>query len=218
MSALAAPGASSSDADPAKDPVMAVTALLLFERQSRDRERWAKMAGCYAPDATIAMSWFKGLAADFVEQSRSMNVSGSRGVHRLSPPVVRMYGHRAIAELPLVIEFRTDVEGVEADLCSFARSQYRAVLVDGSWRISAITSVYERDTLTAAVPGTVLPVAVDALARLRPSYRCLAWHLGRSGYEIPDDLPGDDRPHTVAEVMAKEQAWLTETHPRVSPP
>ena len=193
---------------PAQDPAVAVTALLLLERQSRDRGRWAEMAACYAPGATIAMSWFDGPAAEFVEHSRSMDVGGSRGVHRLSPPAVRVAGDRAIAELPLVIEFRTDVDGVPADLCSFARSQYRAVRAEGTWRLSAITSVYERDTLTPAVPGTVLPVAADAFAGLRPSYRCLAWHLGLHGYPVADDLPGDDRPQAVSELMAAELAWL----------
>lgn len=188
--------------------MVAVTALVLRERQSRDRQWWDEMAWCYTTDATIAMSWFKGPAATFMERSRSMDVGGSRGVHRLSPPAVRVRGDRALAELPLVIEFRTDVDDVQADLCSYARSQYRAVYTGGTWRISAITTVYERDTLTPAVPGTILPVTADDLAALRPSYRCLAWHLERSGYAIPDDLPGDDRPDTVAAVMAADLDWL----------
>lgn len=130
------------------EAVVAVTALLLRERQSRDRARWSEMAACYTADATIAMSWFDGAATDFIERSRTMDVGGSRGVHRLSPPAVRVHGDRAWAELPLVIEFRTDVAGVQADLCSFARSQYRAVRTDQGWQIRSITSVYERDTLT----------------------------------------------------------------------
>jgi hypothetical protein len=203
----------------AQDPVVAVTALLLRERQSRDRGRWAEMADCYSPDSTIAMSWFAGPAADFIRRSGSMDVGGSRGVHRLSPPAVRVHGDRAWAELPLVIEFRTDVAGVEADLCSFARSQYRAVRDDGVWRISALTSVYERDTLTPAVPGTTLPVPADAFAGLRPSYRCLAWHLGRNGYPIADDLLGDDRPDGVRAQLAADLAWLQQdpTSPATGP-
>jgi hypothetical protein len=192
------------------EAVVAVTALLLRERQSRDRARWAEMADCYAADATIAMSWFDGSAADFMERSRSMDVGGSRGIHRLSPPSVRVHGDRAWAELPLVIEFRTDVAGVPADLCSFARSQYRAVRTSQGWRIQAITSVYERDTLTPAVPGTTLPLSPDDFAGLRPSYRCLAWHLSRDGYPIPGDLLGDDRPDGVSQQLAADLRWLHE--------
>ncbi len=192
------------------EAVVAVAALLLRERQSRDRARWSEMAACYTADATIAMSWFDGSAADFIERSRSMDVGGSRGVHRLSPPAVRVHGERAWAELPLVIEFRTDVAGVQADLCSFARSQYRAVRTDQGWRIQAITSVYERDTLTPAVPGTTLPLSPEDFAGLRPSYRCLAWHLDRNGYPIPSDLLGDDRPDGVSGQLAADLQWLHE--------
>lgn len=193
-----------------QDPSAAVAALVLRERQSRDRARWQEMLDCYTGDASIAMSWFTGPAATFVDRSRSMDVGGSRGVHRLSPPVVRVHRHRALAEVPLVIEFRTDVGGVEADLCSFARSQYRAVRTVDGWRISALTAVYERDTLTPAVPGTGLPVPAGAMDGLRSSYRCLAWHLARNGYPVPGDLPGDDRPETVEAVLAAELRWLHE--------
>lgn len=62
--------------------------------------------------------------------------------------------------------------------------------------IDAITSVDERDTLTPAVPGITLPVTANAFAGLRPSYRCLAWQLGRNEYPVRGDLPGDDRPET----------------------
>ena len=48
-------------------------------------------------------------------------------------------------ELPLAIEFRVPVAGIEADLTSYARSQYRAQLLGGFWRIVAITSIYERE-------------------------------------------------------------------------
>lgn len=193
-----------------REPSAAVTALVLRERQSRDRARWDEMLDCYTADASIAMSWFAGPAAAFVDRSRSIDVGGSRGVHRLSPPVVRAHGGRALAEVPLVIEFRTDVSGVEADLCSFARSQYRAVRTDDGWRIAALTAVYERDTLAPAVPGTSLRIPAGAMDGLRPSYRCLAWHLRRTGYPVPDDLPGDDRPDTVEAVLAADLRWLND--------
>lgn len=57
-------------------------------------------------------------------------------------------------ELPLAIEFRVPVAGIEADLTSYARSQYRAQLLGGFWRIVAITSIYKRDALVPSVPGT----------------------------------------------------------------
>ncbi|MFE9429118.1 hypothetical protein ACFYNO_39930 [Kitasatospora sp. NPDC006697] len=43
------------------------------------------------------------------------------------------------AELPLDIEWRIDIDGVEADLASTCRSQYRPERgADGLWRIARI--------------------------------------------------------------------------------
>lgn len=91
---------------------------------------------------------------------------------------------------------------------SRCRSQYRAGRSDGTWRITRITSVYERDTLTPTVPGTTLDLDPEVFARYRPSYRCLAWHLGQDGTEVAPDLLGADRPAAVAELYATERAWL----------
>lgn len=188
--------------------VIAITDLLVRERHYRDRGLWGQMSGCFTGNAWIDMSWYRGDALNFIRRSSSMDVGGSRGVHRISPPVVAVRGDRAIAELPLVIEFRTDVEGVAADLMSFARSQYRTVRDRDGWHIHGITAIYERDTLTPAVPGTTLPLDGREMAELRASYRCLAWHMMRNGYTVPPDLPGDDEPRRVEAVYEREREWL----------
>lgn len=154
------------------------------------------------------MSWFTGPAAQFVRQTQERSVHGVWGRHRLSPPVVRVAGDRAWAELPLGIEFDIEVGGVAGDLVSFCRSQYRAQRTDDAWRIVRITSIYERDTLTASVPGTQLRVEAEALGGLRASYRCLAWYFAPQGAPLRDDLLGDDRPEPVARQYAAERAWL----------
>jgi len=116
------------------------------------------MADCFTADSTVDMSWFTGSGPEFVRESKRMSDGGWGGhsVHRLSPPAIRVRGNRALAELPLAIEFRVSVGGIEADLTSYARSQYRAQLLGGSWRIVRITSIYERDTLVPSVPGSRL--------------------------------------------------------------
>jgi SnoaL-like domain len=191
-----------------------VTELVLRERQCRDRGWWDQMAGCFAADSTVNMSWFTGSGPDFVRESRRMAAGGWGGhsVHRLSPPAIRVRGDRALAELPLAIEFRVPVAGVEADLTSYARSQYRAQLAGGSWHIAAITSIYERDTLAPSVPGTRLDIDAQELAGYRPSYRCLAWFLSRRGLPPPPDLLGDDQPEAAARQYQAEAAWLAGSH------
>jgi hypothetical protein len=141
-------------------PVEEVIQLVLRERRSRDRGWWDQMAACFAGDSVVDMSWFTGSGAEFVRESRRMSGGGWGGhsAHRLSPPAVRVRGDRALAELPLAIEFRVSIGGIEADLTSHARSQYRAQQTGGSWRIARITSIYERDTLIPSVPGTRLDI------------------------------------------------------------
>ncbi|MBZ2408403.1 hypothetical protein ACWHAO_30965 [Streptomyces albidoflavus] len=69
-------------------------------------------------------------------------------MHRLSPPVVQIDGPRAFVELPAAIEVRTEVDGVPADLTSYTRVLYRLEHRAPECRITALTCVYERDTLT----------------------------------------------------------------------
>lgn len=191
-------------------PVEEVTQLVLRERQSRDRGWYERMADCFAEDSVVDMSWFTGSGAEFVSRSRDMSKSGWGGHsgHRLSPPAVRVRGDRALAELPLAIEFRITFDGVEADLISYCRSQYRAQRTDGTWRIVRITSIYERDTLFPAVPGTRLDLDPQEFAGFRQSYRCLAWYQSRLGIDLRSDLLGDDRPEDVARQY--EAAWLAD--------
>lgn len=197
------------DQEPATGTAAAeVGRLVLRERQSRDRGWWDDWAACFADDSVVEMSWFTGSGAEFVQQTELRSGDGVWGRHRVSPPAVRVRDDRAWAELPLSIEFHTTVAGVEADLTSYCRSQYRAQRIEGAWRIVRITSVYERDTLIPSVPGTILDLDPQEFASYRSSYRCLAWYLDRDGTAIAADLPGDDRPAGVAGVYAAERAWL----------
>jgi hypothetical protein len=186
-----------------------VAQLVVRERQTRDRGWYDEMAACFTPDATIAMSWFRGPASESIAATRARSTDGGVwGRHRLSPPVVRIRGDRAWAELPLAIEFAIDVDGGPVDLISFCRSQYRAERRQDGWRISRVTSIYERDMMMPAVPGVTLALDPTAFAAHRPSYRCLAWYFARLGTPLPDDLLGDDRPEPVAALYAEEHLWL----------
>ena len=188
--------------------IEAVTQLVLRERQSRDRGWWEEMRACYAGDSVVDISWITGSGADFVQQTIETSKNGVWGRHRLSPPAVRVHGERAWAELPIAIEFRIDVDGVEADLISYARSQYRCRLIDGAWRIVHFETIYERDTLAPSVPGTHLAVENADFLGYRSSFRCLAWYLRRDGKTMGTDLPGDDKPDTAARVYDDIRVWL----------
>lgn len=190
------------------DNVTTVTQLILHDRQGRDRLWWDQMRRQFWPDARVHLSWFEGTAHEHVDQSSSMNLGGAVSTHRLSPPIVHIAGDRAIAELPTVIEAPLSVGDVEAVLLSSLRIQYRAERRDGEWRLSLLDTIYERDRLVTTLPGATIDIDPQELARFRAPFRLLAWFLSTRGYEVLDDLVGEDRPEDVAAFYERERRWL----------
>jgi hypothetical protein len=190
------------------DAVTEISQLVLRERQGRDRGWWDQMRSCFAEDAAVRLSWYRGTAEGFIAESEKMAGRGDSSVHRLSPPVVDQQGGRALVELPAIIEMRTVIDGTEADLESRARLYFRTELRAGRWLITAIDPVYERDTLNAAHPGVALPVGPADVAAYRPSFRFLSYVLAKRGYAIGEDLYGDDRPGEAARFYAQARDWL----------
>jgi hypothetical protein len=187
-----------------------VTQLVLRERQARDRGWWEQMQACFHPDAVIAVSWLIGSPAEFVAGSQATFARGIRPVHRLSPPAVHLHGDRAVLELPAAIEVRDEFEGVDADLVSYTRLLYRAQRSEPGWLITALTCIYERDTLSPVLPGTPIPLDAGRLARFRAPYRYLAYHLSSTGASVGDGLYGDDEPGRVQSLYDDAFAWLHE--------
>jgi hypothetical protein len=190
------------------DAVTEISQLVLGERQARDRGWWDQLRSAYAADSVVRLSWFTGSGPDFVTASQQMVARGDSAVHRLSPPVVRLNGDRALVELPGIIEVRTTVDDVDVDVESWARLWYRIERQAGRWLIAALDPVYERDTLTAVYPGTLLTVTPADVAAFRPAYRFLSHVLSRRGYSVADDLYGDDRPQQAGEFYRHSFAWL----------
>ncbi|MEU6841642.1 nuclear transport factor 2 family protein [Streptomyces sp. NPDC046716] len=185
-----------------------VAQTVLRERQGRDRGWWEQMRSCYWPDSTVRLSWYRGDGPGFVTASAAMAGRGDSSVHRLSPPVVRIAGDRAFAETPAAIEVRTEMDGVSVDLVSYTRIVNRLERRDGRWGILALTCVYERDTVAPVVPGEPIALAPGDLAGFRAPYAILARHLSRRGYEVADDLLGDDQPERTAAFYAETFRWL----------
>ncbi len=160
-----------------------ITQLVLRERQGRDRGWWEQMAACYHAQSMVAPS-------------------------RWSPPVVQVNGDRAVVEAPATIELRTSLDGVEADLVSYARLLYRIQRHAATWQIHELTCIYERDTLTPAVSGTVLNVEPERLKQFRAPYRYLGYQLALTGRTVGDDLYGDDYPDRVTDLYRSAFDWL----------
>lgn len=192
-----------------------ITQLVLKERQGRDRGGWEQMEACFHPDSLVHLSWIHGTGAEFVARSRKMReTGGARPVHRASPPIVHTEGQRALVELPVAAEVRTTAHGVEVDLVSFMRLLYRVEKRDAAWKITQLTCIYERDTLTPAVHGSVLKLDIERMEQFRMPYRCLAYFFSLTSRTVGDDLYGDDQPERVDELYAAAFSWLRELSDR----
>ena len=187
--------------------IVAVTQLVLLERESRDLARWDQMRDCFHPDSLVRVSWFTGTGPDFVSGSIDMARRNVLAKHRLGPILVRLAGDRAVASLSAIIDIPATLSGVEVQLSSHARFLYRVERRAGRWRIFSFDAIYMRDELTTAIPGLALPITPADLAGFRPSYRMLSYLLKSQGYEVNSDLPGEDRPETTAALNREVYEW-----------
>ena len=180
---------------------------VLRERESRDTGQWDRMRDCFHPDSLVRLSWFTGSGPGFVEGSIDMAKRGMLAKHRLSPVLVTLAGDRAIASLSAIIDIPTVIDNVELMLSAYSRFVYRVERRDGTWRIYGFDCIYIRDELTPTILGQTVAIDLGEIKSFRPSYRNLAYSLSLKGYQANPDLPGEDRPETVARLMQEVNDW-----------
>jgi len=188
--------------------VTAVSQLVLRERESRDLGNWDTMRDCFHPDSRVRISWFNGSGPGFVDGSIDMAKRGMLAKHRLAPVLVTLNGDRALASLTAIIDIPQKINGVEMILSAHGRFIYRAERRDGTWRLYSFDCIYLRDELNPAIPGQSVSIDPAEVRDLRPSYRNLAWCLIQTGYEVDQNLPGEDRLETVKQILDEVHAWL----------
>lgn len=192
-----------SDSDPDLIQVIA------HEREARDRGWWDRLAGCYHRDSYVRSMWFTGTGREFAEASKKMAARGDHARHRLSVPSVHRHGDRAVVSMPMAIEFRIELHGVEADLVSYARGVYRLERRGGEHKICELSTIYERDTMTPVVPGDPMRLDRELLEAMPTSYRMLAYYFRVRGYHVNPKLPSDDRPETADALLSEAFDWLS---------
>ncbi|MGW5640883.1 transposase [Streptomyces sp. NPDC003832] len=134
---------------------------------------------------------------------------GAVALHHMDAPVVHVRGDRAYAEASTAMRFQVEVDGVQGDLISRTRLNYRLAKREDVWRILSLDAVYEYCTLTPSVPGQSIVVPPEELAGYRPSYAVLAWNIAREGRTPSADELGEDRPGELAAFYASIWEWLT---------
>jgi hypothetical protein len=196
-----------SDGEPAQRAEVA--RLVELERHFRDRGDWSRMRAAYIDGARIRVTWFRGEIDDFVARSQLWGSAVSK--HRLANPLVCVAGARALAETSAQVEIRTEAEGVALDITASCRLLSRVVRTEDGWRLASLDAIYEKDAISTVVPGERLAIDRARLNGQRASYRYLAYFTRGA---VPDDLPGDDRPESVAALVNDALAWVNGGTPR----
>lgn len=178
----------------------AVKELIEYERFCRDQCLWAEMHRCFAPEATVTVSWYQGSAHGFVEASRVMT---TKAPHKLNNTLVWLYGEKAVSVTMASIQSRKTLDGVEYDMTSYVRFLYTVEKQNSQWQIASMNCIYEKDCLVAVAPS-----GITSEQTCRESYANLSCILGMSGCTIADDLPGDDRPELIAALEKQVGLWL----------
>jgi hypothetical protein len=192
----------------ASEDIVAITQLVVRERESRDMCFWNRMRDCFHEDAEVNISWFQGSGHDFVEASKGMAARGMLAKHRLGPVLVTLNGDRALATLTAIIDIPTEIEGKSFTLSAHCLLIYRVSKRAEVWRLSSFEVIYRRDEFIPAILGESVTLPVEELTRYRASYRNMCYSLSLRGYQPSDELAGEDRPESVRAILQGAYAWL----------
>jgi hypothetical protein len=187
---------------------LAIEDLVRAERFARDSGDWDRLTAFYVDASYVRTTWFEGTARDFSAASREMAQKGRHSKHPIWPIRVSVNGDRALVESHAQIQNRSTLDGVEVDMVQYCRFFSQLVRTPEGWRFLSFEAIYGKDTIAPVNPGDTVPIDWSALEGLRPSYRIWAWAMLRRGYEVSNDLLGDDRPDRVDEFYRAMDDWL----------
>jgi hypothetical protein len=169
----------------------------------RDLAQWDKLRELFHPDGTIEITWFEGLASDFVDGSMRMGKSDLRTKHFVSSPVVTFNGNKAIVETNAVVigeNVRLDL-GVSAHARFYDRVEKR----DGVWKIVMRQGIYDFGYFN--FPQGVVEIDRELVKKHPREYAPLAYLLEKSGFPVKRVFAtkGSELEKTM---KANGQAWL----------
>ena len=157
----------------------------------RDQGRWAELLDAFDPEGTIAVTWFKGRFADFVDASKRVAAnSKSLSKHLIGWPLISLQGSRAIAETSVSIIGRQILSGVLVDNISYGRFLDRLDRGNGRWRIVERVAIYEKDRLDPVVPSEKFDrfMCETDFSIYPEAYRFLAYRLVAGGRRLASPI------------------------------
>lgn len=155
---------------------------------------------------------YEGNVEEFLSQSNKIHQGKVNIIHSVDPIEIHVRGHRAISEAFCLVTSSLTLGGVDYELASHMRLATRLEKSDaGQWRMLSLESIYVRDRLISAFPGSGAAsplVMTDELQAYPKSYRNLALVMLNRGIRPRPDLPNEDNPESVRRVLDRNRAFL----------
>ncbi|MFU0889376.1 nuclear transport factor 2 family protein [Kluyvera sichuanensis] len=171
----------------------------------RDLGEWAQLRDLFHPDGTIEITWFEGLASDFVDGSMRMGASDLRTKHLITLPRITFNadGNKATLETNAVII----AENVKLNIGCECHNRFfdLAEKRDGVWKLFHRQSIYDMGTFT--FPQGWVEIAQSDVARYPREYAPLAYLLEKSGFPL-GRVFATRGSELEAKMKAEGQRWL----------
>lgn len=148
----------------------------------RDLGEWDQLRNLFHPDGTIEITWFEGLASDFVDGSMRMGASDLRTKHLIASPRVTFNsaGNKALLETNAIII----AENIKLNLGCECHNRFYdlAEKRNGQWKLFHRQSVYDMGTFT--FPQGIVEIDPVTVAKYPREYAALAYLLEKSGFPL----------------------------------
>lgn len=172
----------------------------------RDLGEWAQLRNLFHPDGTIEITWFEGLASDFVNGSMRMGASDLRTKHLIASPQVTFNaaGSKALLETNAIII----AENVKLNLGCESHNRFYdlAEKRDGDWKLFHRQSIYDMGTFT--FPQGIVEIDPATVAKYPREYAALAYLLEKSGFPLGREFATRGS-KLEADMKAAGQHWLS---------
>lgn len=179
--------------------------LIEFERFCRDNAQWEEMKKCFAENSNVKVSWFNGTGQEFVDASSKMETYAP---HKLLDTLVWLNNDKAVAITMATIQMRMEIQGHLLELNSDVKLLYKTQKINGLWSIISMEGIYEKDSLLPVSPADGIVIPKEEIEKYRSSYANLSYALSKKGYPIDSNLPGIDKPESVAKLYQESENWL----------
>ena len=171
----------------------------------RDLAEWEQLRNLFHPDGTIEITWFEGLASDFVDGSMRKGASDLRTKHLIALPRVTFnaFGNKAILETNAMII----AENVKLNIGCECHNRFYdlAEKRDGVWKLFHRQSIYDMGSFT--FPQGPVEIERDVLTQYPREYAPLAYLLAKSGFPL-GRVFATRGSELEEEMKAAGQRWL----------